>query len=201
MQTDAELLEDVIQSPSSAVVRIYRWDQPTVSLGYFQPPDAETDRRLAACPRVRRLTGGGAILHDQEITYSCVLPACHPIRKNPTALYDLVHNVIVDLMGESGVRAALRMNASTPADTSEGADPFLCFLRSDPRDIVCRGYKIVGSAQRRRRGHILQHGSIMLSKSALTPELPGILDLCEAFDLARFEAQLGPRIRSAISLP
>jgi lipoate-protein ligase A len=55
---------------------------------------------------------------------------------------------------------------------------FLCFGRGDPRDILCQGHKIVGSAQRRRRGAVLQHGSILWARSPYAPRFPGILDLC-----------------------
>ena len=199
MQTDEQLLEKVIDCPTTSITRIYSWSEPTVSLGYFQPTDTEIDSRLVNCPRVRRLTGGGAILHDQEITYSCAVPEDHPVRKTPAALYDLVHTAIIELLGECGVTALLRMNAAT-VGPCEGPDPFLCFLRSDPRDIVCSGHKIVGSAQRRRRGNILQHGSVMLKKSPLTPEIPGILDLCDTFDRHSFEARLGHKISSAICI-
>ena len=60
--------------------RLYRWQEPTLSLGYFQPYD-ERRRHPASrdCPAVRRLSGGGAILHDAELTYSLVVPSGHPL--------------------------------------------------------------------------------------------------------------------------
>src|SRR5262249_39204661 len=54
---------------------------------------------------------------------------------------------------------------------------FLCFGRGDLRDVVLKGHKIVGSAQRRRRGGILQHGSVLLRRSDHAPQFPGLLDL------------------------
>jgi lipoate-protein ligase A len=200
MQIDEHLLDTVLTTPLCSYTRIYRWNEPTVSLGYFQADDAEVDTRLRECARVRRMTGGGAILHHREITYSCAVPACHSIRKTPVELYERVHTAIIELLERCGVPSAMRKD-TVYAISGEDSNPFLCFLRSDPRDIVCAGQKIVGSAQRRRKGNILQHGSVLVEASPLTPELKGILDIFPKFDQRKFEEQIGPQICSVISEP
>lgn len=198
MDRDAALLQRVAEDPSRSVVRIYQWDEPTVSLGYFQKPDDDIDSRLVNCPRVRRITGGGAILHDDELTYSCVLPSVHPRRAMPTSVYPVVHAAIIRLMFRCGAEAAMRKDLPTAPAARASTEPFLCFLRSDPHDVVLQGHKVLGSAQRRRRGTILQHGSILLRASLLTPEIPGIFDLCPEFDFHLFERELPGVIASAL---
>ncbi len=199
MDLDASMLRQAVEVGANSYVRIYQWDQPTVSLGYFQKLDEQVDARLKDCPRVRRITGGGAILHDDELTYSCAVPAIHPVRSRPVDLYVDVHTAIIKLLKTCGVDSAMRKDTAAPAYLAGSDEPFLCFLRADPRDVVYRGHKIVGSAQRRRKGAILQHGSILLRHSKLTPEVRGICDLVEDFDLPRFTEQLPRAVALALS--
>jgi lipoyl(octanoyl) transferase len=154
-------------------VRWYRWNSATVSLGYFQKSEAAAAiPRLKGLPVVRRLTGGGAILHHFEWTYSCAVPPDHPLAQTPLQIYERVHERIIAALAERGVSSALRGSSLSDAEGE-----FLCFRRGDPRDVVLNGQKIVGSAQRRRRGAVLQHGSLLLRRSEYAPEFPGVLDL------------------------
>jgi len=155
-----------------ATLRFYQWSAPTVSLGHFQAAQGQfVPDRFQGLEVVRRLSGGGAILHHRELTYSCVLPVWHPITKDPGCLYDQIHDAIVEVLQQFHVTCAPRGDAAFP-DT-----PFLCFARGDERDLVCGSHKIVGSAQRRRQGTILQHGSILLKQSEWASEFPGIEEL------------------------
>ena len=102
---------------------------------------------------------------------------------------------------EAGIRARLR---GTGADfQSPEGQPFLCFLRGDERDIVLDGHKIGGSAQRRRRGAVLQHGSLILRKSPFAPEVAGLQDVApEATDFASdrsFVSRLAAAIAGVLS--
>ncbi|MDX1946379.1 MAG: biotin/lipoate A/B protein ligase family protein [Pirellulaceae bacterium] len=174
-----------------ATLRFYQWAEPTLSLGYFQ---AAADRALhsasEACPLVRRASGGGAILHDQELTYSLAIPARG--RFGAAELYDRMHGTLIEVLAGLGVRAELCGGKSTcdslpPATVAippeerapKGRPPcaFLCFQRLTRGDVLCSGAKIAGSAQRRHRGGLLQHGSVLLRKSTRAPELPGIAEL------------------------
>jgi lipoyl(octanoyl) transferase len=175
MALDEALFDLVAAAPNTAALRTYCWTTPTLSLGYFQSlAEVELDARWRGVPLVRRFTGGGAILHDREITYAvCVSRAC-ALARSPSALYQAVHAAIADLLEERQIPAK-RRGASSGKKQRERR--FLCFTDQDPEDIVLRGAKIVGSAQRRRCGAVLQHGSLLLGRSSLTPELPGLIDL------------------------
>ncbi len=173
MAVDEALLE-AARLTGLVSLRFYRWREPTLSLGYFQkqlPAGLPAD--LLKLPCVRRLSGGGAILHHHEWTYSCSLPSSHRLASEPLRLYELVHREIVDFLSEQDISANFR--GQTCSGCSE--QPFLCFGREDPRDLVLGQHKIVGSAQRRRRGAILQHGSILLKRSPFADIYPGLCDL------------------------
>lgn len=199
MAMDEALLE-LGATRGVCVCRIYRWSEPTVTLGYFQAKQAEQISPFPNLPIVRRLSGGGAILHDQELTYSVVLPSEHPVRHDPSQLYSLIHAGLIQLLASCGAPSCLRsdffLNHSPHAEELTGKDrpveSFLCFLRQNPNDIVDlqTGIKTVGSAQRRRRGVILQHGSILLRASSIAPEIKGLVDLHRGFDLNRFQCEL-----------
>jgi hypothetical protein len=125
---------------------------------------------LHLLPQVRRLSGGGAILHHFEWTYSCAIPRTHPIAQNTEYLYEVVHGAIIRALGSLHVHASLR------GDSTRG-EAFLCFLRGDARDVIVAKQKVAGSAQRRRRGAVLQHGSLLLKKSDFASAVPGLVDL------------------------
>jgi lipoate-protein ligase A len=200
MAIDEWLLQHVADVPDRSFVRIYSWCEPTITLGYFQDEAQGFDPRLVKCPRVRRLTGGGAILHDREITYSCVIPQTHPLARTATSLYATIHKAIIALLARYGVECCMRQEAAAvPEDIGPGTDPFLCFLRSDPRDVILAEHKITGSAQRRRRGKILQHGSVLMRASGLTPEIPGVADLKANFNIDEFERCLPEKLAMAVA--
>ena len=177
MAVDEALLESVSQG-GPASFRLYTWSDATISLGYFQRknPEIELGGPFHGLPVVRRLSGGGAILHHHELTYSCCIPPSHLLAEDPSRLYDEMHARIQAALSDCGIEV-------TPRGEVEGKEStFLCFARGDRRDLICRGFKVVGSAQRRRKGAILQHGSILLRRSALLPEHPGVFDLENAPD-------------------
>ncbi len=217
MALDEVLLDSALRSHECAL-RIYSWDQPTITLGYFQRSDEQLAEPLQRLPRIRRLSGGGAILHHHEITYSLVIPTSHEKRHNPSLLYGTIHRCIIQLLSQSGCYAALRGDSTNENPLSE-PEPYLCFLRQDPNDIVCSPasahatipvveqdpsrnsstIKIVGSAQRRRKGAVLQHGSILLNKSHLTPGTAGICDIFPQFNLLKFQTALPTSLATLLS--
>jgi lipoate-protein ligase A len=177
MARDEALLDAVAAAPAGAVFRSYGWTEPTLSLGYFQAiAQAEADPRWREVPIVRRPTGGGALWHHREVTYALVIPRTHPLAARAAALYRAVHAAIALTLRGQGVVAVRRGPAPSPLP----ARPLLCFTDRDDEDLVVQGAKVVGSAQRRRRGAVLQHGSLLLRRSGRTPELPGLGDLVAA---------------------
>jgi len=154
--------------------RFYRWEEPTLSLGYFQ--SAEDRQRHPAshdCPWVRRASGGGAILHDCELTYSLVVEDAYPSILRRPLLYETVHSALRDALSVLGIRASL----ATERGGETERVPVLCFRRRVPGDVLVGPTKIAGSAQRRVRGAVLQHGSVLLGRSSAAPELAGIAEL------------------------
>ncbi len=164
MARDESLLTFVGDGQSPPTLRLYEWSEPTISLGYFQKY-AEFDRLSPPAgdmPVVRRQTGGGAILHDRELTYSLVLPTDYPpIRNKPTHLYDIVHRALIATLENYAVSAVL---CGTSDDSGPTRGPFFCFARRHALDVVISDEKLAGSAQRRTRHAVLQHGSIVVER-------------------------------------
>lgn len=164
MGRDQALLARVGAGSSPPTLRLYAWSPATISLGRFQPYRAyeALAAQAGALPVVRRVTGGGAILHDAELTYSLTLPCDHRLaRGNPACLYDPVHEAVIGAVGDLGVTAE-RCNADD-APTARRDAPFFCFARRHPTDVIVGSAKLAGSAQRRSRDAVLQHGSIILA--------------------------------------
>lgn len=202
MAVDESLLESAA-SQETCSLRWYRWEQPTISLGYFQKNDTEDQNEIwKDLPRVRRLSGGGAILHHHELTYSFTVPACHPLSKSLPDLYLTIHQPLIDVLSAHDLKVAFR---GTPITVE--TEPFLCFGRGDERDLVYQGNKILGSAQRRRRGAIVQHGSLLLLTSEYASHFPGLLNQVEQTSLyqetflTQLTEEFSQAISQAISLP
>jgi lipoate-protein ligase A len=170
MAVDETLLDSAVAG--ICTVRWYCWERATVSLGYFQSLDGALGSPLLQdLPIVRRLSGGGAIVHHHELTYSCAVPAQHPLAGAPRRLYTAVHERIVGALAEFGFATAIR-GTSNPAGNQE----YLCFGRMDDFDVVLGQNKVLGSAQRRRKGAVLQHGSLILQRSDRAPAFAGLFD-------------------------
>jgi lipoate-protein ligase A len=182
MAADELLLEEAAHG-GRPTLRLYRWSEPTLSLGYFQSPD-DLPRNQTWHAVVRRPTGGGAILHDREVTYA--VAARESLADSP-GLYAAMNRVIMRAVAALGVGEAVAACAVGPADRGTGSPspkgagftaaqrgPFFCFERAGATDIIARSRKLAGGAQRKRSGAILQHGSILLETNQ-----PGAIGLAE----------------------
>jgi lipoate-protein ligase A len=141
-----------------AVFRVYSWRTPTLSLGRNQRArgayDLDAAERLGVSI-VRRPTGGRALLHHHEVTYSATLPTA--TSEDAAAAYDFINTVLLGGLTRLGVGATL---ATGTASIPPGVRP--CFDAPSEHEIVVGERKLVGSAQWRRGGALLQHGSILV---------------------------------------
>lgn len=163
MARDEHLLYSEVYRP--AAVRIYSWSPPTISLGCFQRYGwlAELPAELRELSVVRRPTGGGAILHDREVTYCLVIDDSLPLaRRPPVALYRLVHALWRDALSLDGLHSELAPDSLPFASPRSG--PFFCFEKPGRTDLIISADKLLGSAQRRIPGRVLQHGSLLLGR-------------------------------------
>jgi lipoate-protein ligase A len=154
MALDSKLLDLACES-GAFFFHSYAWARPTLSLGYFQKLE-EVAADTSRIDVVTRFTGGGAILHDRELTFSLAVPPEHPVAKldvNDSYL-ELTRPLLFWLRG-FGLAAEFRGECPT-------TKPANCFAGAACPDIVVNGKKIFGSAQRRKNGGILQHGSLLL---------------------------------------
>lgn len=176
MAVDAAILGN-FKAEDRPTLRFYRWSQPTLSLGYFQPiQDRSKHLDSGSIDCVRRATGGGAIIHHHELTYSLTVPHASRTAKASGSLYQTMHHAIVSALLQAGITLARYGDRAEP-ESESGDEPFLCFQRRTAEDLVISGYKVCGSAQRRSAAGLLQHGSLLLSASWAAPQLPGLVQL------------------------
>lgn len=194
------------------LLRFYGWSPTTVSLGAFQPiAEARAVADIRGVPIVRRPSGGGAIVHGSDLTYAAAVPRSHPWGGDPQAFYDALHGAMAAVLAEHGVVAAPFRPAGGAPSGPEREDRFFCFDRRAAGDLVLPAAgdaKVMGSAQRRLAGVVLQHGSLLLrgntgvsgaarhpgiDELAPTAALPGPRDLARAW-AARIAAALGAAV-------
>jgi lipoate-protein ligase A len=167
MRIDERLLREVEASEvSQTILRFYSWARPTVSLGRSQKVEKAVDLdfcRDQGIDVVHRPTGGRAVLHDNELTYAVV--SNEPERFDGGSVYGTYRRISEALL-EGYLR--LGVEAELARDTvrhrrSDGDRDDPCFLSPSRYELMFKGRKIVGSAQRRLRRGFLQHGSMLIS--------------------------------------
>lgn len=169
MAADEAMLESAARGVAS--LRFYTWSEPTLSLGYFQPAeDRAAAPNLARLVWVRRSTGGAAIVHHRELTYALALP---PGKQWYSAEHWICrfHHILQRVLKARGVESH-----AVVCGEEQKLGPVVCFLHQTPGDLLIGGSKVAGSAQRKMRGALLQHGSILLHRSEFVPHLAGICD-------------------------
>ena len=154
MRIDSDILENAIsEQRKEPVFRLYGWSPKCISLGRNQNGDFASNTNIDV---VRRLTGGRALLHDDEITYSYVSPIdIIPEGESITHSYKYISGILIDFFKTLGIDLDFGENkkVSTHFD--------YCMLLSTGADVCYQGKKIIGSAQFRKNGYVLQHGSIL----------------------------------------
>lgn len=157
MAVDEALLISAEKDPEATpTLRLYGWSEPTISVGYLQ--DMEKFQ-VFELPIVRRISGGRALLHDMEITYSVIANRGSSIFSGGiSGAYDAISGCIVEALEEAGVGADFSRGRSGTMELRRDA----CFGAATRFEVLAEGKKIVASAQRRFKRAFLQHGSIML---------------------------------------
>ena len=161
MQIDSDLLDQAIeQNLQEPIFRLYAWEPRCISLGRNQKDDFLQGINEDV---VRRLTGGRALLHDNEITYSYVTPiSIVPNGETISASYKYISGILIDFFKTLGVELDFGGAPKLPLGSVKGAMKFdYCMLISTGADVCYNGKKIIGSAQYRKQGYILQHGGIL----------------------------------------
>lgn len=163
MAFDEALLEAVAQGRSGPVLRLYRWNPPTVTLGYAQRGERVVN--LAACRKlgfdvVRRCTGGRAVLHDREVTYAVIAPE-HSVLFPGGILenYRVIAEVLRQTLDSLGLPAVMAPGRCRGAE-GVGIQQNACFTAPSSYELVYQERKVTGSAQKRHGNAFLQHGSI-----------------------------------------
>ncbi|MCE5237094.1 lipoate--protein ligase family protein [bacterium] len=163
MAVDEAMLEAGVAGLIPPTLRFYAWQPPAVSLGFFQPLDDRislTEIAARGFGLVRRPSGGRAILHKDELTYSVVVADdLIPDGRSVMGSYRTLSRGIEAGLGLLGLGAELADRATPERMKAQGL-PTVCFAKAAKCDMTVSGRKIVGSAQTRRRGVIMQHGSV-----------------------------------------
>lgn len=151
-------------------LRFYGWKPAAVSLGYFQRAMSEID--IDRCKErnidvIRRLTGGRAVLHDAELTYSIVVREDDPlIPPTITASYRYFSNGLLAGLAALGIQAKMTVPVAAYGQRKKHPASAACFDAPSHYEVTVAGKKLIGSAQVRKNGVILQHGSVLLRFSA-----------------------------------
>lgn len=171
MSIDEAIMNDVINGLSLPTIRFYAWQPATLSLGYAQPSSDADHQRLyeRGWQLVRRSTGGRAILHQHELTYSVMFPESHPIAQ--LGIIDSYRQISLAI-----THGLELLGLQTQAERKQGSLKDMgavCFETPSHYEITTQdGRKLVGSAQLRRRGAVLQHGTL--------PLYGDVSDICDA---------------------
>jgi len=170
-----ELVEEgVIQG---AVLRVYRWDPPALSLGYHQRWENSVVQSVLeqhSIDLVRRWTGGRAVLHIRELTYSVIAPFSTPFKNRVLHNYDLIARALKAFTDRLFLDVSLAAGHESHESPSGKERSTPCFASLSPSEIQAGKRKLIGSAQKLGRRAFLQHGSLPLEDHAdLLCELTG----------------------------
>ncbi len=161
MAVDEAIVTTYRQAKTTPTLRLYTWHRPSLTIGYFQSIQKEMD--WSACQRdqvpvVRRITGGRAVLHGQDLTYSVVAgpsSAVFPTKTTQDAFFTISRAFIRSL-------TSLGLRVETAVSSPKHVKTPLCFASPSRYEITCEGRKVIGSAQRQWHDAFLQQGSVLI---------------------------------------
>ena len=173
--------EALLMTASQPILRVYSWQQPTVSFGYFIPV---ADARRAApegAALMRRWTGGGIVPHGKDFTWSLIIPRnCPAARLPPAESYQQFHHALASALAMAGFPSE-QCPAATPVPAGG-----LCFEAPAPGDLMQAGRKLAGAGQRRCRHGLLHQGSV--APLPLPPDFPHLLATSLAASVSTYSA-------------
>ncbi len=193
MAIDEAIFLSCQEKKSPPTIRIYGWNPPAVSLGYFQKAENAVD--LEACRRrgvdvVRRLSGGRAVLHHKELTYSVICrEGIPPLGSSVLETYKTISECLISTLKGLGLDVHWVASRQKQTDLQEKNKTASCFSSPSWYEITVEGKKICGSAQKRGDGVLLQHGSLLIDYE---PEL-----LAEALNSRKSYGEFLSEIRSS----
>ena len=162
MAVDEAIVTAVEKGISPPTLRLYGWKSPTLSIGYSQRTDKKIDTgycRKNKIDIVLRPTGGRAVLHDKEVTYSLISPKNNPLfPDNISGTYKAISKAFIRSLSFLKINASI----STFCTQHSSLRTLSCFATTSQYEITVDGKKLIGSAQRRFKNSFLQHGSIPL---------------------------------------
>ncbi len=178
MQIDSDLLDNaIIEKSTEPIFRLYGWSPKCISLGRNQR-NFNCENKGIDC--VRRLTGGRALLHDNEVTYSYISPiSIIPNGEKISDSYKYISGILINFFRTLGIELDFGENKKISTHFE------YCMLLSTGADVCYKDQKIIGSAQYRKEGYVLQHGSILfgydkeLLESIFNEEVKGITTVKE----------------------
>ena len=162
MAADEAILEHIGRSEVIPTLRLYAWEPPCLSLGQAQPfADVDMERlKQRGWEVVRRLTGGRAILHTDELTYSVIAPLNEPrVEGSVLESYNRLAQALLLAVKTLGLLVEMKEGKASDSATPNP----VCFEVPSTYEITVNGKKLVGSAQARKKEGVLQHGSLPLT--------------------------------------
>ncbi|MEK6691448.1 MAG: biotin/lipoate A/B protein ligase family protein [Nitrospirota bacterium] len=189
MAIDEAIAESVAKGLSQPTIRFYEWRPPAVSIGYFQKIE-EIDQRKCLIRNydiVRRPTGGRAILHNRELTYSVMFNTDNPVFSTSVMdTYKIIHQGLL-----IGLKKLELMAGMVSGREKRGIRSSACFFSPSIYELTVGGKKIIGSAQRRWQKVVLQQGSILLDL-----DIEGLFTILSQADRESFIVEAAQKMTS-----
>jgi lipoate-protein ligase A len=198
--------EVLLRSVANPTLRMYTWDAPCVSFGYFQKA-REVRQTHPEMPLVRRWTGGGMVAHGKDLTFSLMVPKGDPVAALPPArFYKELHVRVAGWLNSCTARAAA---SGIPSVRLAGEGDLLagpsCFSAPAADDLLMEGKKILGGAQRRSGGALLYQGSLqgvghlglMTQLASLSQSLGDLVSNAEVAPALMLDAEQLAQVRYA----
>jgi lipoate-protein ligase A len=168
MAADEAILLSNLDGKSSPTIRFFQWKVPSITFGYMLNVRDELNVELCRerrIPLIRRITGGGVVFHGCDITFSVIFPT-DLAQSTSSALdsYRFINEILLRSFSSLGIEASLLYRTDKEKSASSESHN-VCFVEPTTYDVLHNGKKLVGNAQRRRKGWVLNHGSMLYDAS------------------------------------